>query len=293
MAAGFFAVFDDIAALLDDAAAMSKIATKKTAGILGDDLAVNAQKASGFAASRELPVLWAISKGSFKNKLIILPVAFLLSAFAPWSIVPILMLGGLYLAFEGAEKVYEYFVPHTDARRESISLSEEEILALEAKKIKSAILTDFILSIEIIIIALGSVVDQTLPIQIIVVSFVAMLATAGVYGLVALLVRMDDMGFRLIEIADDKNRVLTKVGELLVLGLPKVIRLLTVIGTLAMLLVAGGIFVHNLHPLHEALHFMPTVLGELAAGVVIGAAVLAAEKTAVRFGSRLFKRSPR
>ncbi|MGB3960735.1 MAG: DUF808 family protein, partial [Sulfurimonas sp.] len=144
MTGGFFAVFDDIAALLDDAAAMSKVATKKTAGILGDDLAVNAQKASGFASSRELPVLWAISKGSLKNKLIILPFAFLLSAFTPWAIIPILMSGGVYLAYEGAEKIYEYFYPHERPTLKREFMSEEAILEMEKEKIKSAILTDFI-----------------------------------------------------------------------------------------------------------------------------------------------------
>lgn len=279
MAAGFFAVFDDIAALLDDAAAMSKIATKKTAGVLGDDLAVGAQKASGFASSRELPVLWAITKGSFRNKLIILPIAFLLSAFLPWSIVPILMLGGLYLAFEGAEKIYEYFVPHAHSRNEQTALTKEEILTLEAKKIKSAILTDFILSIEIVIIALGTVVEKALPIQVIVVTAVAFLATVGVYGFVALLVRMDDVGFKLIAIADNKNRPLQAMGEMLVVALPKVIKVLTVVGTLAMLLVAGGIYVHNVHQIHDLLHFMPSMLAELATGLVIGAVVLMMEKT--------------
>ena len=278
MTAGFFAVFDDIAALLDDAAAMSKIATKKTAGVLGDDLAVNAEKASGFASSRELPVLWAITKGSFRNKLIILPFAFLLSAFVPWTIVPILMLGGLYLAFEGAEKVYDYFQPHPHEKEELGAVSTETILEQEAKKIKSAILTDFILSIEIVIIALGTVVEKALPVQIMVVSSVAILATIGVYGFVALLVRMDDLGFKLIAIANNKNRPLEAVGKTLVLALPKAIKFLTVIGTLAMLLVAGGIFVHNIHPLHAALHFMPSLLAELATGVVIGALVLMAEK---------------
>jgi len=272
MSMGFFAVFDDIATLLDDAAAMSKIATKKTVGILGDDLAVNAQKASGFAASRELPVLWAITKGSFRNKLIILPIAFILSAFAPWAIIPILMLGGIYLAYEGAEKVFEYFVPHQEATEDSEKehKTEEEILQIEKAKVKSAILTDFILSIEIVIMALGTVIDQTLPIQIIVVTFVAFLATIGVYGIVALLVRMDDFGFKLIEIAKDEKPLLKKSGELLVLALPKVIRFLTFVGTLAMFLVAGGIFMHNVHQIHDALHFMPSILGELLVGLFIG-----------------------
>ena len=278
MAAGFFAVFDDIAALLDDAAMMSKVAAKKTAGVLGDDLAVGAEKASGFASSRELPVLWAITKGSFRNKLIILPVAFVLSAFASWAIVPILMLGGLYLAFEGAEKIFELFAGHRVEDEVLEQHSEKEILAIEKEKVKSAILTDFILSIEIIIIALGSVVDKSLPIQIIVVTFIAFLATIGVYGFVALLVRMDDAGFKLIEIADGQENLLKKLGTVLVVALPKVIKLLTVVGTLAMLLVAGGIYVHNIHQLHEALHFMPSLLAEVMVGLVLGMIILLFEK---------------
>jgi predicted DNA repair protein MutK len=286
MAMGFFAVFDDIAALLDDAAAMSKIATKKTAGVLGDDLAVGAEKASGFSASRELPVLWAIAKGSLRNKLIILPFAFVLSAFAAWSIVPILMLGGFYLAFEGAEKIYEYFVPHQAAIEQVKSLSEKEILAYEAKKVKSAILTDFILSIEIIIIALGTVMEKPLPIQIVVVSFIALIATVGVYGFVALLVRMDDLGFKMIEISGGKSGILKSSGEILVVALPKVIKALTIVGTLAMLLVAGGIFVHNLHMIHEVLHFIPGILLELLVGLVAGGFVLAAQKLFMKLKNR-------
>lgn len=278
MAAGFFAVFDDIAILLDDAAMMSKVATKKTAGVLGDDLAVGAQKASGFSASRELPVLWAITKGSFRNKLIILPIAFVLSAFASWIIIPILMLGGLYLAFEGAEKIYEYFVPHEQTTDVNQAISQDKRLEYEAVKIKSAILTDFILSIEIIIIALNTVLDKPLPVQVLVVSFVAIIATIGVYGFVALLVRMDDVGFKMIEAAGEGNTTLKKLGEVLVHALPKVIKVLTVVGTLAMLMVAGGIFVHNVSQIHEALHFMPGILAELLTGVLLGIIVLGVEK---------------
>ncbi|MFT5662630.1 MAG: putative DNA repair protein MutK [Sulfurimonas sp.] len=274
MTGGFFAVFDDIAMLLDDAAAMSKVATKKTVGILGDDLAVSAQQASGFASSRELPVLWAITKGSLKNKLMILPFAFLLSAFVPWIIIPILMLGGIYLAYEGTEKIHEYFYPHEKKERETKILSKEEILEIEKEKIKSAIITDFVLSVEIVIMALGSVLEQTLPIQIIAVSFVALLATVGVYGTVALLVRMDDFGFTLKEIGEEKNKFLNFVGNALIQGLPKLIRLLTVVGTLAMLLVAGGIFSHNIHQLHEFLHGFPTLLSDLFVGLVIGSIAL-------------------
>ncbi len=270
MTGGFFAVFDDIASLLDDAAVVSKVAAKKTTAILGDDLAVNAQKASGFAASRELPVLWAITKGSFRNKLIILPLAFILSAFAPWSIVPILMLGGIYLSFEAIEKIYEYFQPHEQQRQNREEKSEAELLAIEKVKVKSAITTDFILSIEIVIIALGTVLTQPLFIQIIAVTLVAFLATLGVYGFVALLVRMDDFGFKLIEKARNDSSLLHTTGRVLVLSLPKIIKALTIVGTLAMLLVAGGIFMHNVHQIHETLHFLPSLLGELLVGLIVG-----------------------
>ncbi|MCK5071401.1 MAG: DUF808 domain-containing protein, partial [Desulfocapsa sp.] len=211
MASGLFMILDDIAMLLDDAAVMSKIAAKKTAAILGDDLAVNAEKATGFKASRELPVIWAITKGSFINKLIILPVAFLLSSFAPWMIVPILLLGGAYLSFEGAEKVYEWIAGHEEHEVAAREISDpKEIVEREKVKIKSAVRTDFILSIEIIVIALGTVMDQSFTMQLIVVSFIALLATVGVYGLVALLVRMDDVGFFLIERAETLKGLLQR-----------------------------------------------------------------------------------
>ena len=275
MAAGILALFDDIALLMDDVSTMTQVATKKTAGILGDDLAVNAEKASGFASSRELPVLWAITKGSFINKLIILPFAFLLSAFAPWLIVPILMIGGVYLAYEGGEKIYEYFF-HKNSQHKIESLeeqkSQEEILANEKEKIKSAVITDFILSIEIIIIALSAVASETLTIQIAAVSFVALLATVGVYGLVAMLVRMDDFGYKLIALNGGES----KVGEFFVLALPKVIKALTVIGTIAMLLVAGGIFVHNLEVIHHLVDGIPFIFGELLVGLVVGAVAVGA-----------------
>ena len=243
MASGFFAILDDVAALLDDVAAMSKIATKKTAGILGDDLAVNAEKASGFVSKRELPVLWAITKGSLLNKIIILPIAFLLSAFLPWAVTVILVLGGVYLAFEGAEKIHEFFVPHEHVHVivEMEEISEEEILEMEKKKVKSAIVTDFILSIEIVIIALGTVIKEPLVNQIAVVSVVALLATVGVYGIVALIVRMDEFGFRLIGLNEEEDSISDKIGHFFVNALPKVIKALSVIGTIALLLVSGGI----------------------------------------------------
>ena len=276
MASGFFALLDDIAAIMDDVAVMSKFAAKKTAGILGDDLAVNAEKASGFISSRELPVLWAISKGSFINKLIILPVAFLLSAFLPLAVIIILVLGGLYLAYEGAEKIYEYFFPHEHAKHE-ISLeplTEEQILAFEKEKIKSAIITDFILSVEIVIIALGTVIGKPIVTQILVVSIIAIIATVGVYGIVALIVRMDEAGLKLISMSKNKNSFGAKFGGILVKALPVVIKSLSVIGTIALLLVAGGIFVHEIPFLHGILPQLPSIVTEFLIGLIIGGIVL-------------------
>ncbi len=276
MASGILAVFDDIAVLLDDVVVMSKIATKKTAGLLGDDLAVNAQKASGFASSRELPVLWAITKGAFLNKLIILPVVFLLNFFLPWIITPILLIGGVYLAYEGVEKIYEYFVPHdTDASERLLpSASKGEILEHENKKIKSAIRTDFILSIEIVIIALGTVLGKGLPVQILVVSFIAIIATIGVYGIVALIVRMDDLGYSLMQMHNGDKGVLESIGKLLVNALPKVIKTLTVVGTIALLLVSGGIYMHEIHLIGNLLNFMPSIIAEFLTGAVVGSLAL-------------------
>ena len=276
MASGFFALLDDISALMDDVVVMSKITTKKTAGILGDDLAVNAEKASGFVSSRELPVLWAITKGSFLNKLIILPIAFLLSAFLPWAVTLILVLGGVYLAFEGAEKIYEYFLPHEHESHidDDQDLSEAAILELEEKKIKSAILTDFILSIEIVIIALGTVVDKELLFQIMVVSIVAIIATVGVYGIVALIVRMDDLGLRMIRMSQGKKNALSFIGKMLVNALPLIIKSLSVIGTIALLLVAGGIFVHNIDYLHHFLETWPSFIRDFIVGLGVGVLAL-------------------
>ncbi len=276
MASGFFALLDDIAALMDDVAIMGKVAAKKTAGILGDDLAVNAEKASGFLSSREIPVLWEITKGSFLNKIIILPFAFLLSAFVPTVITVILLLGGLYLAYEGAEKIYEYFFPHPhkDKVADFEQLSEEEILNREKEKIKAAIITDFILSIEIVIIALGTVTTQTLTIQIVVVTLIALVATVGVYGIVALIIRMDEFGAKLIALNEEENSFSDKVGRFLVNALPMVIKALSFIGTIALLLVSGGIFVHNLEFVHHLLEEIPSILGEFLVGLVVGAITL-------------------
>ena len=272
MASGFFALLDDIATLMDDVAVMSKVAAKKTAGILGDDLAVNAEKASGFVSSRELPVLWAITKGSFLNKLIILPIAFLLTAFIPWLINIILILGGLYLAYEGAEKIFEFFFPHEPVNKVELleELSEEEILALEKTKIKSAIVTDFILSVEIIIIALGTVIEQDLWTQIMVVTVIAIIATVGVYGIVALIVRMDEAGYKMIQWSKGKKNINFHIGTLLVRALPRVIQFLAIVGTLALLFVSGGIFLHQIPFVHHYVDFMPSWIAEFLLGLIVG-----------------------
>lgn len=272
MASGFFALLDDIAVLLDDVSVMGKIATKKTAGILGDDLAVNAEKASGYASAREIPVLWKITKGSFINKLIILPVAFLLSAFLPATIIPILLIGGVYLAYEGAEKIHEYFFHknHSKSETEEKELSEEDLLAYENEKIKSAIIVDFILSIEIIIIALSTVVGKELSIQIMVVSIVAIIATVGVYGIVALIIRMDDFGYKLMTLSKNEKSISSKIGTFLVDALPVVIRSLSVIGTIAMVLVAGGIYNHNIHFIHDLMQSIPSIIADFIIGIIIG-----------------------
>lgn len=268
MASGFFAILDDIAALMDDVAVTSKIATRKTAGILGDDLAVNAEKATGFLSSRELPVLWAITKGSFINKLIIIPAALLLNVFFPIAIKWALILGGFYLAYEGVEKIIEYFFHRAKKGHEVIEEKEEGADA-EKTKIKSAVTTDFILSVEIVIIALGTVLEKPLGIQIATVSIVALLATVGVYGIVALIVRMDDAGFKLIKKSNDKG-FLAVVGNVLVKALPIVIKILAVVGTLALILVSGGIFAHNIDYLHHMLPDIPAIVKEAAIGIAAG-----------------------
>ncbi|HSD14578.1 MAG TPA: DUF808 family protein [Flavobacterium sp.] len=274
MAGGFFAVLDDIAALMDDIAVTSKIATQKTAGILGDDLAVNAEKATGFLSSRELPVLWAITKGSFINKLIIIPLALVLNYFFPIAIKWALVLGGLYLAYEGVEKIIEYFFHRSKTGHEVIEEAKEEDAEAEEKaKVKSAVTTDFILSVEIVIIALGTVLDKPLTTQILTVFVVGFLATVGVYGIVALIVRMDDAGFSLIKRSNDKG-FLAILGNLLVKALPLVIKALAVIGTLALILVAGGIFVHNIDALHHLFPQLPAIAKDAAIGLIAGIAAV-------------------
>lgn len=271
MASSIFALLDDIAALMDDVAVTSKIATKQTAGILGDDLAVNAEKATGFLSSRELPVLWAITKGSFLNKLIIIPLIFVLNFFLPLAIPIILVLGGVYLAYEGVEKIVEFLFHRHDKKENIIEELEktENDPEDEKTKVKAAITTDFILSLEIVIIALSTVLNKPFTIQLITVFIVSIIATVGVYGLVALIVRMDDLGYRLIRFSKGK-KFFTTVGNLLVKALPLIIRSFSVIGTIALILVSGGIFVHNIHQIHEFFPTMPSLLLEILTGLAVG-----------------------
>jgi len=246
-----------------------KVGTQKTRGILGDDLAVNAEKATGFVSSRELPVLWAITKGSFLNKLIIVPLAFVLNVIYPPAIIAVLILGGIYLAYEGVEKILHWIFHRNEHHHPVTESHHEDSEAEERAKVKSAISTDFILSIEIVIISLGTVLDRSLTIQIFTVSVVALVATVGVYGIVALIVRMDDIGYRLISSSGEKG-FRNKFGQFLVNLLPKVIRLLNIVGTIALILVAGGIFGHNIDYLHHLLPQVPSTIKEVLYGIIAG-----------------------
>ncbi|GAA4906377.1 DUF808 domain-containing protein [Mucilaginibacter defluvii] len=283
MASGFFAVLDDITALMDDVAVTAKVASRKTAGILGDDLAVNAEKATGFLASRELPVLWAITKGSFINKVIIVPIALLLSSFLPAAITIILVLGGFYLAYEGVEKIIEFFFHKAKPAHAVVAENTLDDQAAEKAKVRSAITTDFILSVEIVIIALGTVTDRDLAIRTLTVSAVAILATVGVYGIVALIVRMDDAGYKLIKKSNDKGFLAT-LGHLLVKALPLIIKVLAVAGTIALVLVSGGIFAHNIDYLHHFAPGIPATIKEFILGLAAG--LLAVGVTG--FGKKIF-----
>ena len=283
MASGFFAILDDIAALMDDVAVTAKLATQKTAGILGDDLAVNAEKATGFLESREIPVLMKIMKGSFINKLIIVPVVFLLQWLYEPAITIILIFGGFYLAYEGVEKIIEFIFHRSKKGHEVIEesvITDEDGEEVEKSKIKSAVTTDFILSLEIVIIALASakvgyeeLKSQFNPllVEIVTVSIVAIIATIGVYGIVALIVRMDDAGYKIIKKSKTETGFLVSVGNFLVNALPWVIKGLAVVGTVALILVAGGIFVHNIEWIHH--HFLPNInstVREALAGIIGG-----------------------
>jgi predicted DNA repair protein MutK len=278
-------LLDDIAAVLDDVAIMSKIAAKKTAGVLGDDLALNAEQVSGVKADRELPVVWAVAKGSFLNKLIIVPAALAISAFAPPLITVLLVIGGLFLCFEGFEKVFHKFFHNNEKsiqdqteehNKKLLALADEQVdlVAFEEAKIKGAIRTDFILSAEIVVIALGTVQEAAFGIQVAVVSGLALAITFGVYGLVAGIVKLDDLGLYLLRksVSGRFNTIQRSLGRGLLIFAPALMKTLTVVGTIAMFLVGGGILVHSFEWLHKQVHhlveFMANSLGSIAEIVV-------------------------
>ena len=256
-------LIDDIATVLDDVAALSKVAAKKTAGVLGDDLALNAEQVSGVKADRELPVVWAVAKGSFLNKLILVPAALLISAFSPSLITVLLVVGGLFLCFEGFEKVFHKFF-HNNKDKESVNETmllaktdeKVDIVALEKDKIKGAIRTDFILSAEIVVIVLGTVKEAAFETQIIVVSALAIAITVGVYGIVAAIVKLDDLGLYLLRksVSGGFNSLQRATGRGLLIFAPFLMKLLTVVGTIAMFLVGGGIIAHSFSWLSDKLH---------------------------------------
>ncbi len=256
MPSSFFALFDDIATLLDDIAVLSKVAAKKTAGVLGDDLALNAEQVSDIQAKRELPVVWAVAKGSLVNKAILVPTALAISAFAPWAITPLLMVGGTYLCYEGVEKLAHRFLhkpedvqQQHDALIKAVADEQVDMVAFEKNKIKGAIRTDFILSAEIIVISLGVVAGAGFTTQLGVLSGIALIITIGVYGLVGSIVKLDDLGLRLIHTG--RSAMAIRLGRGLLVFAPKFMKFLSVAGTAAMFLVGGGILVHGFGALHH------------------------------------------
>ena len=257
-------LLDDIATLLDDISVMGKVAAKKTAGVLGDDLSLNAQQVTGVKANRELPVVWGVARGSFVNKLILVPLALLISAFAPWLITPLLMIGGAYLCYEGVEKVLhslqrDKHEKSPEARQQRLDkLAQQDPREFEKKKIKGAVRTDFILSAEIVAITLGIVSEAPLLNQVMVLAGIAILVTVGVYGIVAAIVKIDDLGYWLNE---KSSAVARGIGRFLLAFAPWLMKILSVVGTLAMFLVGGGIIVHGLAPLH---HLIEQISGEMS-----------------------------
>lgn len=298
----FFALFDDIATILDDVSVMTKVAAKKTAGVLGDDLALNAQQVSGVPVNRELPVVWAVAKGSFFNKLILVPSALVISAFAPWAVTPLLTVGGAFLCFEGVEKLAHKFLPHGDtadgnhaARAEALQDASVDMVAFERDKIKGAVRTDFILSAEIIAITLGAVAGADMVRQTIVVAGIALVMTVGVYGLVAGIVKLDDLGLYL---STKRSQAAAWLGKRIVVAAPYLMKTLSVVGTAAMFMVGGGILTHGIAPVGAAIEHVAAATGSgllplltstlLSAlfGIVAGAVVLGA----VSLAKRLFRK---
>ncbi|WP_339726331.1 DUF808 domain-containing protein [uncultured Paraglaciecola sp.] len=295
-AANLLALIDDIATIMDDVAILSKVAAKKTAGVLGDDLALNAEQVSGVKADRELPVVWAVAKGSFLNKLILVPSALLISAFLPWLIVVLLVIGGLYLCFEGVEKLAHKFLHSKEELAQehakklaAVADPKVNLVALEKNKIKGAIRTDFILSAEIVVIVLGTVQAESFATQVTVVSLLALAITVGVYGLVAGIVKLDDAGLYLLRksVSGTFNSIQRAVGRGLLIFAPFLMKTLSIVGTAAMFLVGGGILVHSIPVIHHLLEplihsvesitiaaaIVPILLDGMV-GIVAGAIVL-------------------
>jgi hypothetical protein len=301
-AASLLALLDDIASVLDDISVMTKVAARKTAGVLGDDLALNAQQVAGVRAERELPVVWAVAKGSLRNKLILVPAALAVSALAPWAVTPLLMLGGAYLCYEGFEKLFHRFLHSgSEAQAHHLELTqalvrpEVDLVALEQGKIRGAIRTDFILSAEIIVITLGAVAEASLVTRVGVLAGIALLMTAGVYGLVAGIVKLDDVGLHLSRRsgASAVAAFQRRTGKAIIAAAPWLMKGLSIVGTAAMFLVGGGILTHGLPGAHDLIHGVAHWLGSAPAagralealapivlngfaGVAAGALVLAA-----------------
>jgi predicted DNA repair protein MutK len=287
--ASLLALLDDIASILDDVAAMTKVAAKKTAGVLGDDLALNAQQVSGVHADRELPVVWAVAVGSLKNKAILVPAALAISALLPWLVTPLLMIGGFYLCYEGVEKLAEKFLHGKHEEKKDLAADIADFEAHEAEKIQGAIRTDFVLSAEIIVIALGTVADKPFMTQVAVLVGIGLLMTVGVYGIVAAIVKMDDLGLHL---AARRNAMAQGIGRGLLLAAPKLMKTLAMVGTAAMFLVGGGILVHGIPPLAHTIEHWASQAGMLGAllpslagmivGIIGGAVVLGLVEMTVR-----------
>lgn len=292
-----FALIDDIATLLDDVAVMTKVAAKKTAGVLGDDLALNAQQVAGVASERELPVVWAVAKGSMLNKVILVPAALAISAVLPWAIIPLLMLGGLFLCYEGVEKLAHKYLhsaeedeQHHKQLLDAVADPKVDLVAYEKDKIKGAVRTDFILSAEIIVITLGSVtaVNASFEKQVAVLSLIALVMTVGVYGLVAAIVKLDDFGFYLNRMEGAGKALQRKLGTLIVRSAPYLMKSLSVLGTAAMFMVGGHILVKDTAPLHHFVTNASALVGsegtlantlagtlvEAIIGIIAGAIVL-------------------
>lgn len=293
MASSLLALLDDIATILDDVAILTKVAAKKTAGVLGDDLALNAQQVSGVASDRELPVVWAVFKGSAINKSILVPLALAISAWAPWAVTPLLMLGGAYLCFEGFEKLAHKFLhskSEVEAHRKDLAAAladpKVDLVAFEKDKIKGAIRTDFILSAEIIAITLGTVASADIGTQVTVLSGIAAIMTIGVYGIVAGIVKLDDLGLYLSLRPGRWAHLRRALGRAILVTAPYLMKFLSIAGTIAMFLVGGGILTHGIPVIHHWIEafsrglsspiavIAPTLLDGVA-GVVAGALVLA------------------